>query len=102
MRLHMAAAAGCDVNAFASASSSSLVGLVRGSLVDGCINTLYSLSGVSAVQVFNEAAGYYVQYGDPAGVGTYGTALRGAIRPALNADVSAYLRTPDRPNLSQV
>jgi len=33
-------------------------------------------------------AGYYVQYGYPAQVGTYGTTLRNAIRPALSAFVA--------------
>lgn len=120
-RMNMAAAAAtCDVNAFATASGSSLVTLVRNASVDGCINTLFSVTGASAGQVFNEGkmvtianalqssaasyagnnsagtlqlilflrAGYYVQYGDPTDVGSYGAALKGAIRPALDAFVA--------------
>jgi len=115
-----AATAACDVNAFASASGSTLVTLVRNSSVDGCINTLFGVTGASAGQVFNQAkmvtianalqsnaasyagnnsagtlqlilflrAGYYVQYGDPTDVGTYGTPLKNAIRPALDAFVA--------------
>ncbi len=55
-RLRMsAAAAACDVNAFAAASGSNLVTLVRGSSVDGCLNSLFGLSGTTAGQVFGEA-----------------------------------------------
>jgi len=50
-----AAAATHDVNAFASAGGSCLVTLVRNSSVDACTNTLFSVTGASAGQVFNEA-----------------------------------------------
>jgi len=121
-RLRMAAAVaqGCDVDAFASASGSNLVSLVRNASVPGCINTLFGLTGSVAGQVFGESsmitiadalrtsassyagnnhdgvlqlivflrAGYYVQYNQPSEVGSYGTALRNAIRPALDAFVA--------------
>lgn len=114
------AAATCDVNAFASASGSALVSLVKNASVNDCINTLFSLNGTTAGQVFNQSkmvtianalrsnavsyagnnasstlqlilflrAGYYVQFYDSADVGTYGTALKNAIRPALDAFVA--------------
>ncbi|WP_266159815.1 M9 family metallopeptidase [Dyella silvatica] len=115
-----AAAASCDVQALASASGSQLVSLIRAADVDGCINTLFNVTGTSAGQLFGEAkmatvadalrsdaasypgsnanstlqlilflrAGYYVQYGDPADVGSYGSLLKNAIRPALDAFVA--------------
>ncbi|NTX51486.1 M9 family metallopeptidase [Myxococcus sp. CA039A] len=109
----------CDAAAFGSASGTALVTLVKGSPTD-CINTLFSVSGTLARQVFIESkmvtianaltpsaqayvgnnsgqtlqlimflrAGYYVQYYAPDVVGSYGTALANAIRPALAAFVA--------------
>ncbi|RJS17721.1 collagenase [Corallococcus sp. H22C18031201] len=109
----------CDTAAFASASGSALVTLVKGSAED-CVNSLFNLTGTLAGQVFIESkmvavanalttsaqqypgnntgkalqlvlflrAGYYVQYYNSDAVGAYGTALRNAIRPALNAFVA--------------
>ncbi|MGP1667543.1 MAG: M9 family metallopeptidase N-terminal domain-containing protein, partial [Rhodanobacter sp.] len=51
----MAAAATCDVNAMASATGSNLVAQIRAASVDGCINTLFSVNGSTAAQLFNEA-----------------------------------------------
>ncbi|KRE88378.1 hypothetical protein ASG87_07125 [Frateuria sp. Soil773] len=114
------AATACTPQAFASASGSQLVSLVRGADVDTCINTLFGVTGATAGQIFAESkmatiadalrndaasyagsnangalqlilflrAGYYVQYYDPADVGSYGTLLRNAIRPALDAFVA--------------
>lgn len=111
--------AACDTGAFASASGTSLVTLVKGSTVD-CVNELFGLTGTRAGQVFGESkmvtianaltasaqqypgnnsgsalqlilflrAGYYVQYYHSGDVGSYGSALRGAIRPALAAFVA--------------
>ncbi|MCP3102136.1 M9 family metallopeptidase [Myxococcus sp. K15C18031901] len=111
--------AACDTAAFASASGSALVTLVKGS-TDDCVNSLFGVTGTQAGQVFGEAkmvtianaltstagtypgtnttqalqlilflrAGYYVQYYQPDVVGSYGTALRNAIRPALGAFVA--------------
>lgn len=113
------AAANCDTAAFASASGSRLVSLVKSSTV-ACLNTLYSVTGTQAGWIFSEAkmvtiadalrasaatyagnnsdhilqlieflrAGYYVQYYNPTDVGTYGTALKYAIEPALNTFVA--------------
>lgn len=110
----------CDVNALAAASGSNLVSLVRNASVDGCINTLFNVTGSNAGQLFGEAkmvtiadalrtdsvsyagddrtgtlqlilflrAGYYVQFYDSTDVGSYGTALKNAIRPALDAFVA--------------
>jgi microbial collagenase len=55
LRMSVAAAATHDVNAFASAGGSSLVILLRNSSVDACIDTLFSVTGASAGQVFNQA-----------------------------------------------
>lgn len=44
----------CDTAAFASASGSSLVTLVKGSTVD-CVNSLFSVTGTRAAQVFVES-----------------------------------------------
>ncbi|HEX7339435.1 MAG TPA: M9 family metallopeptidase [Rhodanobacteraceae bacterium] len=109
----------CDTSAFASASGGNLVNLVKSSTLD-CLNTLFSVTGAQAGQVFPEAkmvtianamqteavtysgsnsddilqlieflrAGYYVQYYDPSDVGTYGTALKQAIEPALDAFIA--------------
>lgn len=114
-----ALAAACDTAAFGSASGNALVTLVKGS-TEECVNTLFSVTGTLARQVFIESkmvtianalytsagsyagnnsaqtlqlimflrAGYYVQYYNPDVVGAYGTALRNAIRPALNAFVA--------------
>lgn len=119
-RLRALATTPCDPQAFAAASGSQLVALIRGADVDSCINTFFSLTGSTAGQVFGEAkmvtvanallgndgsyagnnangtlqlilflrAGYYAQYGDPADVGSYGTALKNAIRPALDGFVA--------------
>lgn len=54
-RLAASGAAACDPNAFASATGSALVTLIRSSDVDSCVNTLFSLTGATAGQVFNEA-----------------------------------------------
>lgn len=119
-RLRALATTPCDPQAFAAASGSQLVALIRGADVDSCINTFFSLTGSTAGQVFGEAkmvtvanallgndssyagnnangtlqlilflrAGYYAQYGDPTDVGSYGTALKNAIRPALDGFVA--------------
>ncbi|MCY1021920.1 M9 family metallopeptidase [Pyxidicoccus sp. MSG2] len=111
--------AACDTAAFASASGSALVTLVKGSTQE-CVNTLFSVTGTLAAQVFVESkmvtianalttnaqaytgsntggtlqlilflrAGYYVQFYSPDVVGSYGTALKNAIRPALAAFVA--------------
>ncbi|QSQ25004.1 M9 family metallopeptidase [Pyxidicoccus parkwayensis] len=111
--------AACDTAAFASASGSALVTLVKGS-TEECVNSLFSVTGTRAAQVFVESkmvtianglttnartypgtdtdgtlqlilflrAGYYVQYYNPDVVGSYGTALKNAIRPALAAFVA--------------
>jgi len=49
---HLAAAASCDVNAFANASGSAMGELVRTSSLD-CLNTLFSVSGSTASSVFS-------------------------------------------------
>ncbi|WP_395116122.1 M9 family metallopeptidase N-terminal domain-containing protein [Rhodanobacter sp. FW102-FHT14D06] len=106
LRMSVAAAATHDVNAFASAGGSSLVTLVRNSSVDACIDTLFSVTGASAGQVFNQAK--MVTIANALQSGAPGHTKCGRASPAflayslLDAGVSAYLRTPDRFNLSQV
>ncbi|NTX64824.1 collagenase [Myxococcus sp. CA051A] len=109
----------CDTAAFASASGTGLVTLVKGSTAE-CLNTLFGVTGTQAGQVFAESkmvtvanaltvnaqqyvgnntaqtlqlilflrAGYYVQFYQSGSVGSYGTTLRNAIRPALAAFVA--------------
>ncbi|MGQ4584542.1 collagenase [Lysobacter sp. F60174L2] len=113
-----ATTAACNSTEFASLSGSALVAAVK-SATTACINELFSLTGSTAGDTFNEAkmvtvatalassangydgtnqdstlqlvlflrAGYYVQFYD-SNVGDYGSALRNAIRPALDAFAS--------------
>jgi len=82
----VAAAASCDVNTFANASSSSMAELVRTAPLD-CLNTLFSVTGSTAAAVFsaskmsavaNQAASYAATYpgDDSTGVQQYALYLR--------------------------
>ncbi|GIG59399.1 protease [Longispora fulva] len=112
--LAAAAAASCTPADFASKTGAALVTFVKSSTVS-CVNTLFTLPEANANAVFREAqmatvatalrdtgypgdnsastlqlvmflrAGYYIQYGYPGTVGSYGTALQTAIRGGLDA-----------------
>ncbi|WP_328994664.1 M9 family metallopeptidase [Kribbella sp. NBC_01245] len=106
-------AASCTPGEFGSRTGSALVHFVKASTAD-CVNTLFNVTGRDAYNVFREAkmvtiagalrdtnypgnnstsvkqlvmflrAGYYVQYNHPTDVGTYGPALKTAIRSGLD------------------
>ncbi|WP_412542491.1 collagenase [Longispora sp. K20-0274] len=111
--LAAAAAASCTPADFGSKTGAALVTFVKSSTVS-CVNTLFNLPEANANAVFREAqmvtvanafrdtgypgdnstsvlqlvmflrAGYYIQYGYPTTVGSYGTALQTAIRGGLD------------------
>lgn len=106
-------AAGCTPGEFGSRTGSALVRFVKASTVD-CVSTLFDVTGGDAYNVFREAkmvtiaralrdtrypgnnstsvkqlvmflrAGYYVQSNHAEDVGTYGPALKTAIRSGLD------------------
>lgn len=84
------------INSLFSLSGSTAAGTFREAQMVSIANALQSTaasyngtnSGSALQLVLFLRAGYYVQYYDPATVGSYGTNLRNAIRPALDAFAS--------------